>query len=78
LQNSSLTLNYRKAKHSVAEIQVHQFENGLTLLGEAMPWLESAAFSISVPAGGRYDPADRPGLSNLVCEMVERGCGQRD
>jgi predicted Zn-dependent peptidase len=62
----------------VAEIQVHQFENGLTLLGEAMPWLESAAFSISVPAGGRYDPADRPGLSNLVCEMVERGCGQRD
>lgn len=62
----------------MAEIRVHHFDNGLILLGESMPWLESAAFSISVPAGSRYDPAERPGLSNLVCEMVERGCGSRD
>jgi predicted Zn-dependent peptidase len=62
----------------VSEILVHQFKNGLILLGEAMPWLESAAFSISVPAGGRYDPPDRFGLANLVCEMTERGAGTRD
>ena len=55
----------------------HTFENGLTVVAQPMPWLESAAFSIAVPAGFRYDPADKLGLSNLVCEMVQRGCGDR-
>lgn len=55
----------------------HTFENGLTLLAQPMPWLESAAFSIAVPAGFRHDPSDKLGLSNLVCEMVQRGSGGR-
>ncbi len=54
------------------------FDNGLTLVAEPMPWLESAAFSIAVPAGCRFDPADRIGAANFVCEMVQRGCGDRD
>jgi predicted Zn-dependent peptidase len=53
----------------------HTYENGLTLVAQPMPWLESAAFSIAVPAGFRYDPADKLGLANLVCEMVQRGSG---
>lgn len=53
----------------------HTFENGLVLVAQPMPWLESAAFSIAVPAGFRYDPADRLGLANFVCEMVQRGSG---
>lgn len=53
----------------------HTFENGLTLVAQPMPWLESAAFSIAVPAGFRYDPGNRLGLSNFVCEMVQRGSG---
>lgn len=56
----------------------HQFENGLVLLGQNMPWLQSAAFSINLPAGCRYDPADRIGVSNFTCEMVQRGCGSLD
>ena len=40
-----------------------------------MPWLESAAFSIAVPAGCRYDPDNQLGLANFTCEMVQRGCG---
>lgn len=56
----------------------HTFANGLTVVGQPMPWLESAAFSIAVPAGFRYDPADKQGLSNLVCEMVQRGSGNRN
>lgn len=53
----------------------HTFENGLVLVAQPMPWLESAAFSIAVPAGFRYDPENRLGLANFVCEMVQRGSG---
>ncbi len=50
--------------------------SGLTLVCQPMPWLESAAFSISVPAGCRFDPPTRLGLANFTCEMVQRGCGE--
>ena len=53
----------------------HTYGNGLTLVAQPMPWLESAAFSIAVPAGCRFDPAGKIGLANFVCEMVQRGCG---
>jgi predicted Zn-dependent peptidase len=54
-----------------------QFENGLTLLAEPMDWLESAAFTLLVPSGADRDPKHLAGLSNFVCEMVQRGCGSR-
>lgn len=53
----------------------HQFDNGLTLVAQPMPWLQSAAFSFSVPAGCQYDPSNRRGVANFACEMVQRGCG---
>ena len=54
----------------------HTFDNGLTVVAQPMPWLESAAFSIATPAGFRHDPSDKQGLANLVCEMVQRGSGK--
>lgn len=60
------------------QIFVDQLDNGLTLLGEQMDWLESAAFSLLVPCGCRYDPAGQEGLANMVCDMVQRGAGERD
>jgi len=59
-------------------IYTHQFENGLVLIAEPMDWLESAAFSLLVPAGCSRDRDDRLGLASLTCEMVQRGCGSRD
>jgi predicted Zn-dependent peptidase len=56
----------------------HEFDNGLVLVAEPMSSVESAAFSISVPAGSVYDAADRTGLATLACEMTQRGCGSRD
>lgn len=53
----------------------HTYANGLTLVAQPMPWLESAAFSIAVPAGCRYDANDKRGIANFVCEMVQRGAG---
>lgn len=56
----------------------HQFENGLVLLGEHMPWLRSAAFSFLLPAGTCFEPDGLDGLSGMTSEMVQRGCGALD
>jgi predicted Zn-dependent peptidase len=55
-----------------------QFDNGLVLLGEHMPWLRSAAFSFLLPAGTCFEPDGLDGLSGLCSEMVQRGCGDLD
>ncbi len=60
------------------QINSHRLPNGLTLIAEEMPWLESAAFALLVPAGCMYDPAERSGLGNLTCEMIQRGAGSRN
>jgi predicted Zn-dependent peptidase len=60
------------------KIYTQRLDNGLVVLAEPMEWLESAAFSLLTPGGCSRDPADRLGLANFVCEMVQRGCGSRD
>lgn len=55
--------------------RIHQLPNGMVVVAEPMPWLESVAFNFAVRAGGRFDPPDRLGLANFVCEMVQRGAG---
>ena len=59
-------------------IHSHTFENGLTVVGEPMPWVESAAFTFLVPAGCLYDPTERAGRASFACEMMLRGAGHRD
>jgi predicted Zn-dependent peptidase len=56
----------------------HQFPNGLTLLGEPMPWLESVAFTLLIPTGTVDEPVDRKGLSGMTLEMMQRGAGDLD
>jgi len=58
-----------------SQIDTFQFPNGLVLLVESMPWLETAAFSISIPAGSIYESQQKQGLSSVTCELAERGCG---
>ncbi len=60
------------------QICSHVLPNGMTIVGEIMPWLESAAFSFFVPSGCQHDPPDKLGLANFACEMVQRGCGKLD
>src|SRR5437899_3225372 len=43
-----------------------------------MPWLESAAFALLMPAGCAYEAAEKLGLASLTCEMAQRGAGKRD
>ena len=60
------------------EIHTHALENGLVLLAERAPAVESAAFTLMTPCGSSNDPADRLGLASMLCDMVLRGAGHRD
>ncbi len=59
-------------------IHTHSLGNGLVLVAEPIPSLESAAFSFLIPAGCCSDPPDRHGLTAFTCEMALRGAGPRD
>lgn len=54
------------------------YGNGLVLLAEPMPALNSAAMTFLVPAGCVHEPQHRGGLSSFTCEMALRGAGPRD
>ena len=56
----------------------HTFENGLTLLAEKMPGMQSAAMTLLVPAGSASDPVDRTGSAMVLSDLVLRGAGKRD
>jgi len=56
----------------------HTFPNGLTLVCEKMPGMQSAAMTLLVPAGGANDPPDYCGAATVLGELVLRGAGPRD
>jgi predicted Zn-dependent peptidase len=56
----------------------HTFPNGLTLLAEKMPAVQSAAMSLLLPAGASTDPVDRSGSATVLSDLVLRGAGSRD
>jgi len=53
-------------------------DNGVVLLGEQLPGVESVAISFHTPAGAVHDPAGRSGLATVCGEMMLRGAGERD
>ncbi|RLS86005.1 MAG: insulinase family protein [Planctomycetota bacterium] len=56
----------------------HTFDNGLTLIAENMPHVRSATVNIIVPAGCAYDPANMPGISSVLSEIILRGAGKNN
>ena len=56
----------------------HTYKNGLTLLAEKMPGMQSAAMTLLVPAGSITDPVDRAGATTVLSDLVLRGAGSRD
>ena len=53
----------------------HTFPNGLTLLAEKMPGMQSAAMTLLLPAGVGTDPVDRTGSATVLSDLVLRGAG---
>lgn len=56
----------------------HTFANGLTLLGEHMPGMQSAAMNLLIPAGAAIDPPGASGTTTVLSDLVLRGAGSRD
>src|SRR5438132_8516229 len=56
----------------------HTFANGLTLLGEQMPGMQSAGMTLLLPAGSSTDPVGRLGSATVLSDLVLRGAGERD
>lgn len=57
------------------EISQTTLKNGLTVLVETMPAVQSAAFSLLVPAGCVYDPPGQNGTANALSDWITRGAG---
>ena len=56
----------------------HTFPNGLTLLVERMPGVQSGAMTFLLDAGASTDPVDRSGSATVLSDLVLRGAGNRD
>ncbi|MCA9041414.1 MAG: insulinase family protein, partial [Planctomycetaceae bacterium] len=60
------------------EQQIHTevLPNGLTVVMESMPAVQSAAFTMMIPAGSIYDPNEEGGTASVVADMLTRGAGK--
>jgi predicted Zn-dependent peptidase len=61
-----------------ASVNHHQFANGLVLVAETMPSVQSAAFTLLLPAGAAHEPADLGGTASMLSEWITRGAGDLD
>ena len=59
-------------------VKHHLFSNGLVLVAETMPSVQSAAFSLLLPAGAAYEPEALGGSASMLSEWVMRGAGELD
>ena len=57
---------------------VHSLANGLTVVAERIPGVQSAAMSFLVPAGAATDPEGEAGGSSVLSDWILRGAGNRD
>ena len=57
-------------------IHTHRFQNGLMLIVEAMSDVQSAAFSILVPAGCIHDQPGQRGTAAMLSDWLTRGAGR--
>lgn len=57
--------------------RLHTLPNGVRVLVDPMPGLETIALSVMVEGGSRWEPDDRFGWSHLLEHMVFKGAGGR-
>lgn len=58
--------------------KIEKLKNGLTVIVEEMPHVESAAYDLLIPGGIITDPGDAIGASLILAEMTSRGAGSLD
>jgi predicted Zn-dependent peptidase len=57
--------------------RLHRLANGVTVICDPMPGLQSFALAVVAGRGARQEPADRSGWSHLLEHMVFKGAGGR-
>jgi len=60
------------------QFTIRQLPNGMTLLGQHMEQVSSAAMGLVVPAGSSFDPPGCEGAGAVAAEWFLRGAGDRD
>ena len=58
-------------------VELHTLSNGLRIVTEHMPGLESAALGLWVSAGGRHEAADQNGIAHFLEHMAFKGTRRR-
>ncbi|MCC2111005.1 MAG: insulinase family protein, partial [Hyphomicrobiales bacterium] len=58
-------------------VEVTQLDNGLTVVSQAMPHLESAALGVWVGTGSRAEADDEHGIAHLLEHMAFKGTARR-
>src|ERR1700752_3109243 len=61
----------------IPDVKASRLENGLTVWLVAQPGLPKISFSIAVLGGLASDPANRPGLSELLSRTLTEGTKTR-
>ena len=57
------------------DVREFSFSNGLTLLVQRMPDVQSAATALMTPAGCIYQPAGCNGVASVLSDLITRGAG---
>lgn len=63
---------------SASAIRREQLDNGLTIVGEYMPWLRSASLTLLLPVGSASDPLGSEGSATVLSDWTGRGAGRLD
>ncbi len=58
-------------------VELHRLANGVRVVTEHMPGLQSAALGIWVAAGGRHERAEQNGIAHFLEHMAFKGTGTR-
>ncbi len=58
-------------------VNLHTLPNGVRVVTEAMPGLESATIGLWVEAGGRHERADENGIAHFLEHMAFKGTERR-
>src|SRR5690606_21250108 len=58
-------------------VEITRLSNGLTIVTDAMPHVESVALGLWVKSGSRSERNDQHGIAHLLEHMVFKGTGRR-
>ena len=58
-------------------VKLDRLPNGLRIVTEAMPGLDSAAVGLWIDAGGRHERADQNGVAHFLEHMAFKGTARR-